>query len=187
MGEIMKYKIGIDVGGTFTDFLLTMEDGSSQIYKVLSTPDDPSIATMRGLEEMAQDRGISVEEFLKDVTVIVHGTTVTTNAVLTYTGAKTGLLTTKGVRDALQMRRGIREEQYNNRYENVEPLVQRYLRLPVDERLDYKGDVIKPLEEEDVLNQVAVFKKEGVEAVAICFMNSFANPEHEKKAGEIIK
>jgi len=183
----MKYKIGIDVGGTFTDFLLTMEDGSSQIYKVLSTPDDPSIATMRGLEEMAQDRGISVEEFLKDVTVIVHGTTVTTNAVLTYTGAKTGLLTTKGVRDALQMRRGIREEQYNNRYENVEPLVQRYLRLPVDERLDYKGDVIKPLEEEDVLNQVAVFKKEGVEAVAICFMNSFANPEHEKTAGEIIK
>ena len=183
----MKYKIGIDVGGTFTDFLLTMEDGSSQIYKVLSTPDDPSIATMQGLREMAEDRNVSVEEFLKDVTVIVHGTTVTTNAVLTYTGAKTGLLTTKGVRDALQMRRGIREEQYNNRYENVEPLVQRYLRLPVDERLDYKGDAIKPLEEEDVLNQVAVFKKEGVEAVAICFMNSFANPEHEKKAGEVIK
>ena len=183
----MKYKIGIDVGGTFTDFLLTMEDGSSQIYKVLSTPDDPSIATMQGLKEMADDRNVSVEEFLKDVTVIVHGTTVTTNAVLTYTGAKTGLLTTKGVRDALQMRRGIREEQYNNRYENVEPLVQRYLRLPVDERLDYKGDVIKPLEDEDVLNQVAVFKKEGVEAVAVCFMNSFANPEHEKKAGEILK
>ena len=183
----MKYKIGIDVGGTFTDFLLTMEDGSSQIYKVLSTPDDPSIATMQGLQEMADDRDVSLEEFLKEVTVIVHGTTVTTNAVLTYTGAKTGLLTTKGVRDALQMRRGIREEQYNNRYENVEPLVQRYLRLPIDERLDYKGEVVKPIEEKDVLNQVAVFKKEGVEAVAICFMNSFANPAHEKMAGEIVK
>jgi len=182
----MKYKIGIDVGGTFTDFLLTMEDGSSQIYKVLSTPDDPSIATMRGLEEMANDRDLAVSDFLKDVEVIVHGTTVTTNAVLTYTGAKTGLLTTKGVRDALQMRRGIREEQYNNRFENVEPLAQRYLRLPVDERLDYKGDVLKPVDREDILNQVAVFKKEGVEAVAVCFMNSFANPEHEKTAGKII-
>jgi len=182
----MKYKIGIDVGGTFTDFLLTMEDGSSQIYKVLSTPDDPSIATMRGLEEMANDRDLAVSDFLKDVEVIVHGTTVTTNAVLTYTGAKTGLLTTKGVRDALQMRRGIREEQYNNRFENVEPLAQRYLRLPVDERLDYKGDVLKPVDREDILNQVAVFKKEGVEAVAVCFMNSFANPEHEKIAGKII-
>jgi len=183
----MKYKIGIDVGGTFTDFLLTMEDGSSQIYKVLSTPDDPSIATMQGLKEMAEDRNLSVEEFLKDVTVIVHGTTVTTNAVLTYTGAKTGLLTTKGVRDALEMRRGIREEQYNNHYQNVEPLVQRYLRLPIDERLDYKGDVIKPIEEDDVLDKVAFFKEEGVEAVAICFMNSFANPDHEKKAGEIVR
>lgn len=182
----MKYKIGIDVGGTFTDFLLTMEDGSSQIYKVLSTPDDPSIATMQGLGEMANDRDLAVNDFLKDVKVIVHGTTVTTNAVLTYTGAKTGLLTTKGVRDALQMRRGIREEQYNNRFENVEPLAQRYLRLPVDERLDYKGDVLKPIDREDVLNQVAVFKKEGVEAVAVCFMNSFANPEHEKIAGKII-
>jgi len=183
----MKYKIGIDVGGTFTDFLLTMEDGSSQIYKVLSTPDDPSIATIHGLEEMAKDRDRSVSDFLKDVEVIVHGTTVTTNAVLTYTGAKTGLLTTKGVRDALQMRRGIREEQYNNRYENVEPLVQRYLRLPIDERLDYKGDVVKPIDKDDVLNQIAIFKKEGVEAVAVCFMNSFANPQHEEKVGEIIK
>ncbi|MBF0552521.1 MAG: hypothetical protein HQK60_18570 [Deltaproteobacteria bacterium] len=121
----MKYKIGIDVGGTFTDFLLAMEDGTSQIYKVLSTPDDPSIATMNGIGDMAADRHITAEEFLRDVTVIVHGTTVTTNAVLTYRGAKTGLLTTTGVRDALEMRRGIREEQYNNRYQNVTPLVER--------------------------------------------------------------
>ena len=140
----MKYRIGIDVGGTFTDFLLTMEDATTQIYKVLSTPDDPSIATMEGIHEMARDRGISTKEFLRDVTVIVHGTTVTTNAVLTYTGAKTGLLTTHGVRDALEMRRGIREEQYNNRYQNVDPLVERYLRYPIRERLDYKGDVQFP-------------------------------------------
>ncbi len=87
----MKYKIGIDVGGTFTDFLLTSKDGNSEIYKVLSTPDDPSIGLMEGLAEMAKARNISLKEFIKDVETIVHGTTVTTNAVLTRRGARTGL------------------------------------------------------------------------------------------------
>jgi N-methylhydantoinase A len=183
----MEYKIGIDVGGTFTDFLLTSEDGISEIYKVLSTPDDPSIGLMNGLEEMAKARDISLREFIKDVETIVHGTTVTTNAVLTRRGARTGLLTTKGLRDALEMRRGIREEQYNNRYTNVEPLVPRHLRYPVEERLDYKGDIITPLKKEDVLNAAALFKKEGVEAVAICFMNSFAKDTHESEAEKIIR
>ncbi|MDH4258091.1 MAG: hydantoinase/oxoprolinase family protein, partial [Candidatus Aminicenantes bacterium] len=141
----MAYRIGIDVGGTFTDFLLTSEEGSSEIYKVLSTPDDPSIGLMNGLSEMAKARTTSLGEFIKNVQTIVHGTTVTTNAVLTRKGAKTGLLTTKGLRDALEMRRGIREEQYNNRYTNVEPLVPRYLRFPVEERLDYKGDTVTAL------------------------------------------
>ncbi len=183
----MRYKIGIDVGGTFTDFLLTAEDGASEIYKVLSTPDDPSIGLMNGLSEMAKAHGMSREEFIKKVETIVHGTTVTTNAVLTRRGAKTGLLTTKGVRDALEMRRGIREEQYNNRYTNVEPLVPRYLRYPVGERLDYKGDVVTPLNKTDVSKAAELFKKEGVEAIAICFMNSFANGNHESIAAEIIK
>jgi len=185
--KIMEYKIGIDVGGTFTDFLLTSEDGSSEIYKVLSTPDDPSIGLMNGLEEMAKAKDIPFQEFIKDVKTIVHGTTVTTNAVLTRRGAKTGLLTTKGVRDALEMRRGIREEQYNNRFTNVEPLVPRHLRFPVEERLDYKGDIITPLKEPDVLEAAKLFKEEGVEAIAVCFMNSFANDNHESKAARIIK
>ncbi len=180
-------RIGIDVGGTFTDFLLTHDDGTSQVYKVLSTPDDPSVATMKGIEEMASERSLSEREFLKGVEVIVHGTTVTTNAVLTRTGAKTGLLTTGGVRDALEMRRGIREEQYNNRYENVRPLVERYLRRPIDERLDYKGDVLTSIKTEDVESAAGLFLKEGVEAVAICFMNSFANVEHEELAAGIIR
>jgi N-methylhydantoinase A len=183
----MEYKIGIDVGGTFTDFLLTSKDGSSEIYKVLSTPDDPSIGLMEGLAEMAKARSISLKEFIKDVETIVHGTTVTTNAVLTRRGAKTGLLTTQGLRDALEMRRGIREEQYNNRYTNVEPLVPRCLRFPVEERLDYKGDIVTPLNEEDVFNAAKLFKKENIEAVAICFMNSFANDAHESMAEKIIK
>jgi N-methylhydantoinase A len=183
----MKIKIGIDVGGTFTDFLLTSENGTSEIYKVLTTPDDPSIGLMNGLSEMAKAHGMSLEKFIKNVETIVHGTTVTTNAVLTRRGAKTALLTTKGLRDALEMRRGIREEQYNNRYTNVEPLVPRYLRYPVEERLDYKGDIIASLKESDVLEAVDLFKKECIEAIAICFMNSFANGDHESIAAKIIK
>ncbi len=181
-----KYRIGIDVGGTFTDFLLTSEDGSSEIYKVLSTSEDPSVGLMNGLSEMTEAKNVSLKDFIKGVTTIVHGTTVTTNAVLTRKGAKTGLLTTKGLRDALEMRRGIREEQYNNRYTNVEPLVPRYLRYPVEERLDYKGDMLKEIKESDVLDAVRLFEKEDIEAVAICFMNSFANGSHETVAAKIV-
>ena len=180
-------KIGIDVGGTFTDFLLAENDGTSSIYKVLSTPRDPSVGLVNGLREMAGARKMTLEDFIQEVDIIVHGTTVTTNAVLTYTGAKTGLLTTKGLRDALEMRRGIREEQYNNRYTNVKPLVPRYLRQPIEERLDYRGDVINKLVEEDVREAAQTFIEEGVEAVAICFMNSFANKTHEEQAAEIIR
>lgn len=182
-----EYRIGIDVGGTFTDFLLTSNEGESETYKVLSTPDDPSIGLLNGLSEMAEAHQVSLEDFLKKVKTIVHGTTVTTNAVLTRKGAKTGLLTTKGLRDALEMRRGIREEQYNNRYTNVEPLVPRYLRFPIQERIDYKGDPVTALKESDVFDAAELFKKEGVEAIAICFMNSFANDIHESSAAKIIK
>lgn len=184
-GELLK--IGVDIGGTFTDFLLTKEDGTSDIYKVLSTPDDPSIGLMNGLSEMAKDHGTSIEDFMSKVDTIVHGTTITTNAVLTYRGATTGLLTTKGFRDALEMRRGIREEQYNNRFTNVTPLVPRYLRLPVEERLNYRGDELAPLQEEEVEAAAIKFKEEGVEALAICFMNSFANKSHEERAAEILR
>lgn len=183
----MKYKIGIDVGGTFTDFLLTSEDSSAEIYKVLSTPEDPSVGLINGLKEMAGVKNLLLPEFIKQVQTIVHGTTVTTNAVLTRKGAKTGLVTTAGLRDALEMRRGIREEQYNNRYTNVEPLVPRYLRYPIEERLDYKGNVVTDLNKSDVLDAVHLFKQEGVEAAAICFMNSFAQNKHESIAAEILQ
>jgi len=176
----MNFKIGIDVGGTFTDFLLALDDGSSKIYKVLSTPQDPSIGTLNGLKEMASDQNLSLEEFIDCVAVIVHGTTVTTNAVLTYSGAKTALVTTKGLRDTLEMRRGIRERQYDNQFPNAEPLVERYLRLPVEERLDYKGDIITPLNVDDVETAVDLMTQEGVEAVAVCFMNAFVNNQHEE-------
>jgi len=183
----MRIKIGVDVGGTFTDFLVTGEKGDSQVFKVLSTPEDPSVGLLNGLKEIADSRGCSLKELGGIIDTIVHGTTVTTNAALTLTGSRTGLMTTNGVRDALEMRRGIREEQYNNRYTNVVPLVPRYLRFPVKGRINYCGETLEPLHPEDVQDAVGLFKQENVEAVAICFMNSFANPEHEIHAARLVR
>jgi N-methylhydantoinase A len=119
--------------------------------------------------------------------VIVHGTTVTTNAALTRTGAKTGLITTEGLRDALEMRRGVREERYNNRYANVPPLVPRYLRRPARGRRDRSGRELAPLALDDVREAIALFRAEGVEAVAICFMNAFADSAHERAAAALVR
>jgi len=181
------YKIGIDVGGTFTDFMLSLDEGVAETYKTLTTPEDPSIGLFNGLQEMADAHKMPLKDFLKKVSTIVHGTTVTTNAVLTGSGAKTGLLTTKGLRDALEMRRGIRERQYDNRFTNVTPLVPRYLRLPVKERLDYAGKEMIPLNVKDIEAAVRKFKAEGVQSLAVCFMNSFANDAHERKAAAILR
>ena len=183
----MKFKIGIDVGGTFTDLFLWSEAGEVRTFKTLSTPEDPSVGFMNGLTQIAESFGIDLETLASRITTIVHGTTVTTNATLTRNGAKTGLLTTKGVRDALEMRRGIRERQYDNRYQNVEPLVPRYLRCGVDERLDAQGQVVRPLDADDVKEALDLFKAEGVEAVAVCFMNSYFNAEHEEQAARIVR
>ncbi len=183
----MRLKIGIDVGGTFTDFLVTEESREPRVYKVLSTPSAPSIGLVNGLQEIADDQSVSLTKLAQSIETIVHGTTVTTNAVLTRTGAKTGLITTEGVHDALEMRRGVREEQYNNRYTNVPPIVPRYLRLPVRGRLDYQGNQLEPLSLEDVRQAVGLLKQEQVEAVGICFMNSFANPAHERQAADLVR
>jgi N-methylhydantoinase A len=185
----MTLKIGIDVGGTFTDFFVSEDGGQPLIHKVLSTPHDPSIAVVQGLEEIAAQMNppSSLVEFAGRIDTIVHGTTVTTNATLTHTGATCGLITTRGVRDALEMRRGIREEQYNNRYTNVQPLVDRYLRVGVTERVDRDGVEVEALQLADVEQAVELFKAEKVEAVAICFLNAFANPQHEQQAAELVR
>ncbi|MBI2374270.1 MAG: hydantoinase/oxoprolinase family protein [Deltaproteobacteria bacterium] len=195
IAERTTLRIGIDVGGTFTDFLVVAsapgrespDDGATWVVKTPSTPDDPSRGLLEGLSELAQELGMSLPELGRRVETIVHGTTVTTNAVLTRSCAKTGLLTTRGVRDALEMRRGVREEQYNNRYANVVPLVPRYLRLPVTGRLDREGNELEGLVESDILAAAELFEREGVESVAICFMNSYASPTHERRAAAIMR
>ena len=182
-------KIGIDVGGTFTDFVLTRDGADPLIFKSLSTPSDPSIAVVNGLRDMAagMSPALSLEQFARSIDTIVHGTTVTTNATLTGNGAKSALLTTQGVRDALEMRRGIREEQYNNRYTNVAPLVPRYLRVGVAGRIDRNGQEAQALDLDEVRQAIELFKREGVQAVSICFMDSFANTQHELAAAELVR
>jgi N-methylhydantoinase A len=185
----MKLKVGIDVGGTFTDFIVAGHGPEPLIHKVLSSPEDPSIAVMTGLKEIAAivDPAVALPVFIKRIDTIVHGTTVATNATLTHTGAKSALLTTRGVRDALEMRRGVRERQYDNRYTNVTPLVARYLRIGVGGRLDRDGRPVEALALEDIRAAIDLFRREGVEAVSICFMNSFANPEHERLAADMVR
>jgi len=183
----MKYKIGIDVGGTFTDFFLVADNGDSIMHKTLSTPKDSSEGFITGLKEIAEKLELPESEFIDNIDTIVHGTTVATNSLLTLGGAKTALITTKGFRDALEMRRGIREERYDNHYKNVTPLVPRYLRYTIDERIDAKGNILKEVNYAELDAIIAKLKEEQVQAVAICFMNSYLNSENEKTATEYLR
>lgn len=182
----MTYRIGIDVGGTFTDYLVLDASGGTVAHKVLSTPDDPSRAVLQGLAEIAEMKGASLGRFLGEVDLVVHGTTVTTNAVLTGRTAKTGLLATHGFRDALQMRRGVRESFYDNKFVAPEPIVPRRLRLPVRGRIGADGVEIEPLSRGDVERALEHFAAQEVEAVAICFMHAYANPDHEEAAARLV-
>ena len=183
----MSYRIGIDVGGTFTDFFVLGPDDERTVHKTSSTPEDPSLAVIAGLEQIASRLELGADDFVRQVDVIVHGTTVTTNAVLTHRGARTGLLMTKGFRDVLALRDGTREAPYDNRLQPPRPLVPRYLRRGVDERTDYKGDEVRPLDESDVRAAADAFAREGVEAVAVSFMHSPQNPAHERRALELLR
>ena len=183
----MKFRIGIDVGGTFTDFLLIDETGHSQVYKTLTTPKDPTIGFFNGIKDMASDLNVSLEQFIDSVELIVHGTTVGTNAALTNSGAKTALLTTKGFRDILQMRRGIKPDGYNNKYTPPEAPVKRRYRLGIEERIDLNGKEITPLNKEELEVALEKIMQEDIESIAICFMHSYANDLHEKEAKRIIE
>ena len=183
----MKYKLGIDVGGTFTDFFLVGNDGSSLVHKTLSTPEDSSIGFMTGIHEIAEKLNLPSSSLIGKIDTIVHGTTVATNAMLTMKGAKTALVTTEGFRDALEMRRGVREERYNNHYRNVKPLVPRYLRLCLNERVDASGQLLVTVDLKELDAIIARIKAEKVEAVAICLMNSYLNNEHEKQVTQYIR
>jgi N-methylhydantoinase A len=182
----MKFRVGVDVGGTFTDFLVSGAGTAARVYKSSTTPDNPARGFFAGLEQAAKDYGLTLPEFLDRVETIVHGTTITTNAVLTGTGAKTGFLTTAGFRDVLHMRRGMKERQFE-KYAPPQPLVPRHLTHVARERVNVDGKVLEPLHEEDVVAAARAFKADGVEAVAVSYLWSFRNPAHEQRTREILE
>ncbi|MFC1979480.1 hydantoinase/oxoprolinase family protein [Chloroflexota bacterium] len=183
----MGYKIGVDVGGTFTDFLIVDDKGKFWIYKTPSTPEDPSIGLMNGLEGISAEQNMTTKDLLSQTDIIVHGTTITVNAILTDKTAKVGFITTKGFRDYLTQRRGIKRQTFNPKESPPPPAVPRYLRQVVEERIDCEGKVLIPLKEEEIYSAIEIFKRENVEAVAVNFIFSFLNTSHEKRVKEIIE
>lgn len=173
--------LGIDVGGTFVDFALAEPGGGLVNHKVLADPRDLAGSVLQGLAALG---GQSRDELLRELPLIVHGTTVATNAVLTHGGNRVGLLTTAGTRDVLEMRRGIKEEVLNNKYQGPPPLIPRHLRLPVVGRLDSAGEVLTPWEPASVDRALDTLAAQQVEAVAICFMHAYANDAHERAVAE---
>jgi 5-oxoprolinase (ATP-hydrolysing)/N-methylhydantoinase A len=175
-------RIGIDIGGTFTDLVLLDESGDMRLHKCLTTPREPSKAALAGLDTLAEQSGIGIG----DIDEIVHGTTLATNAIIERNGAAVGLLTTNGFRDILEMGSEQRYDIYDLFLQFPEPLVERARRLEVFERIGADGRIITPLDEETVRAAVRRLTEDGVEAIAICFLHSYRNPEHERRARDIV-
>jgi len=173
------YRIGIDVGGTFTDLVAIDVGGATVLAKVPSTPDDPSLGVLDGLEQLAGRFGLERSALLGRTERIVHGTTVATNALLERKGAKTALLTTGGHRDVIEMREGLKDDRYNLRMPPPEQLVPRHLRLGVTERIRADGRIDTPLDPASLDNAIAVLRRERVEAVAVCYLHAWRDPAHE--------
>ena len=182
----MSLKIGIDVGGTFTDLVAVDDRGHSTLAKVASTPDDPSVGVMAGLDRLAEMLERSRAELLAGTERIVHGTTVATNALLEHKGATVGLLTTEGHRDVIEMREGLKDDRYNLRMPPPEQLVPRALRLGVTERMRADGTIETPLDRVSLATSIEALKRAGVEAVAVCYLHGYRDPQHERETAEAL-
>jgi len=181
----LSFRIGIDVGGTFTDFAL-VEGDRVLLEKMSSTPEDNSLAVMAGLEKLARARGCSLGELLADAEAIVHGTTVADNALIQMKGPSTGLLTTEGFRDELELRRGYKEDIWDVRLEPPPAIAPRRRRLTVPERIRADGSVHTPLDEAAARRAIERLARQGVESVAISLLFSFTNPVHEQRLREMV-
>lgn len=181
----MNYRIGIDIGGTFTDFAL-LKGRELVLHKNLSTPADRSLGVIQGLDHLAALEGKSLRDFLGAVDAIIHGTTVADNTLIEMNGACTGLLTTQGFRDELELRRGFKEDIWDVRLPPPLPIIQRRRRLTVPERLRFDGSVHTPLDEDAARTAIRRLAKQGVESVAICTLFSFVNPAHELRLAELV-
>jgi N-methylhydantoinase A len=178
------FRIGVDVGGTYTDLVATDASGKTVFAKSPSTPADQSIGVMAGLEELARRLNVTRAEMLAATDRLVHGTTVATNALLERKGAKVALLTTEGHRDVIEMREGLKPDRYDLRSPPPEPLVPRERRFGVRERLKASGEVLIPLDAGSLDAAIAAIKQSGATSVAVCFLHSYLNPVHELAAVE---
>ena len=177
------FRVGVDIGGTFTDILFLGGDGTVLARKIASTPDDYSRAVLEGIE-----RGIAELDILPaTISEVSHGFTVATNAIIEQKGAATALITTEGFRDILEFRRNRIPRLYDLYYEKPPTLVKRQLRFEVRERLNFQGEVLRPLEAGDVEEVVGRIVKSGVESVAICLLHSYANPDHERYIAQVLR
>lgn len=176
-------RLAVDIGGTFTDVVLESGSGERITSKLLTTYDHPGNAVLKGIAEVIESSGIDAG----DVGLIIHGTTLATNALIERNGAKTALLTTEGHRDALEMAHEDRFEQYDINIDRPVPLVPRFLRLPVRERMDRDGRILIPLDEASVNATLPVLDEHGIESVAIGYLHGFINPEHELRTSEILR
>src|SRR5215468_4048149 len=181
------YRIGIDVGGTFTDLVAVDDFGRATLAKMPSTPEDPSAGVLDGLKLLADTLSIPLTVLLAQNERMVHGTTVATNALIEHGGAKVGLLTTEGHRDVIEMREGLKDDRYNLRLPPPEQLVPRKLRLGVRERMRADGRVETPLDSASLNSAIAVLERERVEAVAVCYLHSWRDPRHERATREALK
>ncbi|HWP15825.1 MAG TPA: hydantoinase/oxoprolinase family protein, partial [Xanthobacteraceae bacterium] len=185
---VPEMRIGIDVGGTFTDLVAIDDHGVATLAKVPSTPDDPSRGVLDGLARLADGLAVPTAELLRATNRIVHGTTVATNALLEGKGARTGMLVTAGHRDVIEMREGLKPiERYNMRMPPPPQLVPRALRVPVVERLRHDGRVEIPLDEKSLDRAIAVLSAAEVEAVAVCFLHAWRDANHERIAADAVR
>jgi 5-oxoprolinase (ATP-hydrolysing)/N-methylhydantoinase A len=179
-----RYRIGFDIGGTFTDFILLDETRAEiRLHKCLTTPDDPSIGALTGLAELVAGAGIE----LSHVAEIVHGTTLVANALIERRGARLGLITTEGFRDILEMGTEQRYDIYDLFLQYPEPLVPRRRRLEVTERMDRDGNALVPIDLDQVHAAARKLAADAVEAIAVCFLHAYRNPAHERAAAEAIR
>jgi N-methylhydantoinase A len=179
-------RVGIDVGGTFTDLVGVDDAGRVTLAKSASTPADPSIGVMDGLGLLAAELGTDLAGLLADTGLVVHGTTVATNALLERKGATVGMLTTAGHRDVIEMREGLKDDRYNLRMPPPVPLVPRARRLDVTERMRFDGTVETPLSRTSAEAAIRRLGAAGVGAVAVCYLHSYRDPRHERETRKLL-
>jgi N-methylhydantoinase A len=183
----MSFRIGVDIGGTFTDFTVAREDGSLILWKEDSSPAEPVAAIERGLAAIAEQVGTDVPGMLADTSLFVHGTTIATNMLIQRNGPQIGLLATEGFRDVLYFRDGYKPGRFDVHMPHPEPLVERWLRIGIPERTDASGREVAALDEDAVRRAAAEFRRAEVKAVAVAFMWSMLSPQHELRAEEILR